>query len=254
MRKYFNIVFLALAIYLNFSCTKKNDSNSEVTGQLYFHLHTNIDNSEVDGYNTIIQSASGRKVSLSLAQMYISNIELVKLDNSVYSVTNKVLLKDFENEAYLIGNVPAGNYKSVRFSIGLNSSTSMKSPVSSDTVFYRPEMWFGNTAQPLGYIFLNIEGTVDTTAKVNEIVPHMMPFSYRIGTISNMKQVILPVNDFSILPNKATYSHIIINYMKIFDGVDLSKISNLSVSDTTANSGALAKQVASNIPSMFGYE
>ena len=254
MRKYFNIAFLVLLTYLNFSCTKKNDSNPEVTGQLYFHLHTNIDDSEVDSYNSVIQSASGRKISLSLAQLYITNIELVKLDGSVYSVSDKVILKDFENEAYFIGNLPAGNYKSVHFSVGINSAVNAKTPVSTDTVFYRPEMWFGNTAQPQGYAFLNVQGKIDTTKKANGSVAQLQPFTYKIGTTANLVNVTLPEQNFTVLPNQQEYVHLIINYFKIFDGIDLSKASNLSVQSPTDNSSAVAKQIVKNISNLFTYE
>jgi len=254
MKKYFNIAFLVLIIYLNFSCTKKNDNNPEVTGQLYFHLHTNIDDSEVDDYNSVIQSAGGRKISLSLAQLYISNIELVKLDGSVYSVSDKVILKDFENEAYLIGNVPSGNYKSIRFLVGLNASTNDKTPIATDSVFNHPEMWFGSAAQPQGFIYLNVQGKIDTTANASGAEAQMVQFAYKIGTTTNIKQVVMPDNNFTVLPNQIEYQHIIINYMKIFDGIDISKAGNLSVQSTSDNSNAVAQKIVNNIPGMFHYE
>jgi hypothetical protein len=225
-----------------------------VTGQLYFHLHTNIDDSEVDSYNSIIQSSSGRKISLSLAQMYISNIELVKLDGSLYSVSDKVLLKVFENEAYLIGNVTAGNYKGVHFTVGLSASDNAKSPAPSDTIFYRPEMWFNTTAQPKGFVYLNVQGKIDTTAKANGTNEQMVSFVYKIGTVENAKQVVMPNQNFTVLPNQIEYVHMIINYMKVFDGIDLSKSENLSTINWVDNTNSVAKLIVNNIPNMFSYE
>ena len=121
MKNIYNITFILLVILVIFGCSKKSDNDSTVTGQLYFHLHTNIDTTEVDDYNSVIQSSNGRKISLSIAQLYISNIQLVKLDGSIYSVAGKILLKVLENETYFVGNVPAGNYKSVIFNVGLGS-------------------------------------------------------------------------------------------------------------------------------------
>ena len=186
--------------------------------------------------------------------MYISNIELVRLDGSVYPVTDKVILKDFDNEAYLIGNVPAGNYKSVHFSVGLNAAVNAKIPVSTDTVFYRPEMWFGSTAQPQGYIFLNIQGKIDTTANASGAEAQMVQFAYKIGTTANIKQVVMPDNNFTVLPNQIEYVHMIINYMKIFDGIDISKAGNLSVQTTSENSNAISQKIVNNIQGMFHYE
>ena len=139
MKKYIFIITLIFVTWFNVSCTKKNSINPVVTGQLYFHLHTDIDSLEVGSYNSVLQSTNGRNISLSLAQMYISNIELVNLDGSVYSVPNQVILKDFENEAYLVGNVPAGNYKSVRFSVGLSEIENAKTPLLAILFFTAPK-------------------------------------------------------------------------------------------------------------------
>ncbi len=254
MKKIYNITFILLTILVIFGCSKKNNNNAEVTGQLYFHLHTNIDTTEVDDYSTIIKSSDGRKISLSIAQLYISNIQLVKLDGSIYPVTGKILLKVFENEAYFVGNVPAGNYKSVIFNVGLDSITNAETPLITDTVLNRPEMWFANVAQPQGYVYLNVEGKIDTTANANCSVEQMVPFIYKIGTQNNVKQVSMPDQNYSVLPNQTEYVHMIINYMNVFNGVDLSKPGNLSVQNISDNSGMLANQIANNIPGMFSYE
>ena len=236
------------------SCSKKDTTVALATGQLYLHLHTNIDTTEVDSYTSIISSSSGRKVSLNLAQLYISNIELVKLDGSLFSVTGKVLLKTFENEAYLVGNVPIGNYKSIRFYVGLDAAINTQSPVSTDSVFYRPEMWFGETAQPMGYSFLNVQGKIDTTVKKNATLDQMVPFTYKIGTSANIIAVSFPDISFSVFAKQDQYIHIIVNYMNIFKGIDLSKPANLSVQTTNDNTTDLAKKIVASIPSMFSFE
>jgi hypothetical protein len=254
MRKYFISIFIAFLLYFNISCTKKNDTASIATGQFFLHLHTNIDTAEVDGYNTVIVSQSKRKISLSIAQLYISNIQLLKIDGSVYPVTGKVLLKVLVNEGYLVGNVPAGNYKSVSFSVGLNSTENNTAPLTSDTVFYHPEIWFGNSAQPEGFVFLNFEGKIDTTTKANGSESQLQPFVYKIRTVSNLSNVSMPEQKFTVLPNQPEYVHIIINYFKIFNGIDLSQPGNLSVQNPSDNSNTVVKQIVTNIPGMFAYE
>ena len=126
--------------------------------------------------------------------------------------------------------------------------------VAGDTVFYRPEMWFGSSAQPQGYVFLNVQGKIDTTALANGTESQMVQFAYRIGTAANLKQVVMPDQNFSILPDQVEYVHMVINYMKIFDGIDLHIATNLHVQSTTDNSTALANQIVNNIPAMFSYE
>ena len=95
MKNNYILVILAFALFINFGCSNRKDIAPEVTGQLYFHLHTNIDTSEVQGYDSITTSSTGRKISLSLAQLYISNIKLVKLGWHHYIQFKQSITKDF---------------------------------------------------------------------------------------------------------------------------------------------------------------
>jgi hypothetical protein len=251
-------LFLSLVIInasLFFGCKKESQTANPSTGTLMFHLHTDIDSLEVEGYNMIDTLSGGRKISLSLAQLYISNIQLVKLDGSLYNVSGAILLKTFEFEPYMVGEVPAGNYKSVRFRVGLDSVTNLKVPSGiPDSLLNKPAMWFGNSAQPQGYVFVNLQGKIDTTAKGNGTEAQMQPFSYKIGTNANYQQVVMPDQNLTVFPNQQEFVHIIIDYMQLLKGIQLNKSSNLSVSSPSDNATALGKAISNNIPSMFHYE
>lgn len=247
------VLFFSLMALIS-SCNKK-ETDPIATGSLYIHLHTNIGTTEVDEYNTVYTNTDGRKVSLSLAQMYISNIQLVKADGSVYAVPNSVILKTKEVEPYFIGKVPVGDYKSIQFNVGLDPSTNQKIPANaSDTILYQPSMWFGNTAQAKGYVFFNLQGKVDTTAAGNGTLNQMMPFVYKIGTDVNYKTVVMPQNKFTVVKDENAYQHIVIDYAKAFDNLKLFKSKNLSVLTQDDNANWPGSQIADNIPSMFSFE
>ena len=89
-------------------------------GKFMFHLHTYIDNSEVDLYDIVYTTLEGRKMSLSMAQLYVSDIQLVKLDGTTVPISGKKILKVFETDTDLVGDVPVGNYKSMTFKVGLD--------------------------------------------------------------------------------------------------------------------------------------
>jgi hypothetical protein len=223
-----------------------------VTGTLMFHLHTYIDEQEVDGYNIAYTTDAGRQISLSLAQMYISDIQLEKPDGTFYYVIDKKILKILDAEAYLIGNVPVGNYKSVKFKIGLPSSTNSENPSSSpdSLILNHPEMWFSNTAQPNGYTFLKVQGTIDTSADMSG---KMYPFTYKIGTNINYTQITMPVQNFTIVANQVQYVHMIIDYSHLFSGISLDS-THLNINTVSDNSLPLATKIVNNIPTMFRYE
>ena len=249
----FTLISIGFSSILISSCNKSTNSGTvNVNGSLFFHLHTNVDTNEVDNYGQVYVLTGGRKISVSMAQMYISNIQLIKADGSVYSIAGLNLLKVQQTEPYALGSVPAGNYQSVRFTVGLDDATNGKTPVANDSTFNQPKMWFGNTAQPQGYIFVNFQGSIDTTKGMNS--SKLIPFSYKIGTSARKQIVQMPIQAFSVDPKQVQYVHMVIDYNKLFTGIDLTKIGNLTVNTPTDNAGALATQISGNIPSMFSYE
>ncbi len=230
-----------------------NNSPAIPTGTLMLHLHTYLDDNEVDLYNIAYTTNAGRNISLSLTQLYISDIQLVKLDGSSYNFSGKKLLKVQEAETYLVGNVPVGNYKSIKFKVGLDAATNALNPSASadSAILKKTEMWFGSTAQPDGYIFMNVQGAIDTSSDLSGTT---VPFVYKIGTNANYKQVTMPDKNFSIIKDQVEYGHIIIDYNKLFSGISLNQSINLLITTASANISAPATTVANNIPLMFRYE
>ncbi|MEI6021090.1 MAG: MbnP family protein [Bacteroidota bacterium] len=241
------------------SCKKKNTATQETSsnnsnGSLMLHFHTNADTNEVDTYDKVYTMTGGRKISVSLAQLYVSGIQLVRTDGSIFDVSGLNILKAMEIEQYLAGAVPSGNYKSIRFNVGLSPNTNTISPTSNDSIFNKPTMWFGNAAQPSGYVFVNFQGKIDTSANANGTVQQMQAFIYRIGTNTHLKDVMMPDQNFSIIPNQTQFLHIVVDYNKLFKGIKLNLLSNLNLYSLSDNAAALSNQIANNIPAMFSYE
>ncbi|MFY9307690.1 MAG: MbnP family protein [Bacteroidia bacterium] len=261
MKTKFSAILLLSALVAGFtSCDKdKGEDPTPVNpvntpkGTFMFHLHTYIGENEVDLYNVPYATQAGREISLSIAQMYISDIQLVKLDGSVLDITGKKILKTFEGSTYVVGDVPVGNYKAIRFKVGLDAATNQLSPSASadSAMLNKPAMWFGSTAQPDGYVFMNVQGTIDTSANMSGM---MAPFSFKIGTDANYTQVVMPDKNMSVVEDQVAFGHIMIDYSKLFTGIQLNQSGNLSVSTAAANSSAAAEAIVSNIPSMFIFE
>lgn len=251
----FNPLILALTCAL--ACTKKSDNLvpfTAPTGMLEFHIHTYVDTNEVE-YDTLyaIGLTGGRKISIKKAQLYISGIQLVKLDGSIYDVANKNLLKVQENEDLLVGNVPVGNYQSVKFHVGLDATTNqMISATLADSVLNKPEMWFGSSVQPDGRISVNFQGNIDTTTAGNGT--DLSPFIYKIGTIGNRKLVSMPTYNFTVTANQTQFIHMTIDYAKLFEGIKLNHQNNLTLLTAANNANSLALKLVGNIPKMFRYE
>lgn len=242
------LLFLCAAIFS--SCNRKKDHPEEQaapTGILMFHLHTYIQDNEVDLYNIPYSTHEGRNISLKLAQLYISDVEIVKLDGSVYSFSGRKFLKILSTDTYLIGDAPVGNYKALRFKVGLSPDINVPNPSDpSDSV-----MWLSTSEPKDGYSFLNVKGMIDTSENMTD---PMVPFAYRIGTNVNYKQVNMPEKSFSIVGGEVQYAHLIADYNMLFRGIKLNDNNNLFIQTAIDNASPLAIKIVNNIPSMFIYE
>jgi hypothetical protein len=208
-----------------------------------------VDTNEVEDYGTEYVVTGGRKINIALAQLYISEIELIKLDGSSVPVSGKVILKKKEVEEFEIGEVPIGNYKTVRFKVGLNSTVNASTPLANDTVLNEPSMWFNTSAQPDGYAFLHFKGAIDTSVAGN--ATKLSAFDFKIGTSAHFHMVTLPEKQFSVSKSGGLV-HFVADYSKLFTNVDLKGL--LFVTDKADNSSALAAIIGDNIMEMFDYE
>ncbi len=241
------------------SCKKDNKSttpkNPVKKGMLMFHLHNYVSENEVDAYGPVYTSDAGRQISLSLSQFYLSGIYLLKEDGSRYDLSGVMIIKTLDKQTYMVAEVPVGTYKTLGFNVGLGSDTSSKSPSTSSTdALNHPEMWFGSTAQPEGYIYFNAQGKVDTTANANGSVADMQSFNYKIGTEAHSVAVVMPQLTLNITEDAHEYAHLIVDYGKLFNGFDLSDPANLHVASKAENTSWIANTISTNIASMFRYE
>ncbi len=241
------------------SCKKKTTVAVEPTptpnnGNVRLHFHTNVDTNEVSTYNNNYIISGGRKISVSVAQLYVSGIQLIKTDGNTIDITGLNVLKLMEVEQYALGSVPPGDYKSIRFSVGLAASTNSLNPAIGDSTLNRANMFFGATAQPLCYVFMNFQGKIDTSNAANNTVAQMRPFTYRIGTNAHLKTITMPDKNFIVTSDQTQYIHIVIDYNKLFTGVNLNTNSNLTVNTVGDNALPLSNTITNNIPLMFRYE
>ncbi len=247
-----NSIFILLCTFslmMTMSACKKKQKN----GTLMFHMHTNIENKEVENYGDTFVLTGGRRIVVKLAQLYISGIQLVKSDGSTIDAPAVNILKVKENEVYTIGEVTAGIYSTIKFNVGLSSSTNASTPGSSDAALNKPEMWFGSSAQPQGFVFVNFQGSIDTAA-IPSVSNTMVPFVFKIGTNAMLRNVQMPALSYTVLADQAVEEHLIIDYAKLLNGIQLNNPNNLTVATAADNTNPVASQIANNISSCFLYE
>lgn len=246
--------FVFVVATLMSACKNDTEDKPSTNGKLAFHLHAAIGDNKVETYGDIFEDEDGRKMKLTLAQFYLSEIELVKTDGSIYKSEGVRILKTQEEDAFEIGEVPAGNYQSVRFKVGLVPAINMLMPSASpdSVILNRSEMWFGSTAQPEGYVFMRVQGAIDTSSQKTGIT--LQPFDIKIGTNAHLIEVKMPDRKFSVLPGSTTFVHMETDYSRLFTGIAINNPGNLTLTTTSANTSTLAAQLATNIAAMFEFE
>jgi hypothetical protein len=251
MKNLYSITLIIFCIAFT-QCKTRNNSEAiqpaSDKGFLTLHLHSVLDSLEIETLDSVYSLSDGKKISVSKAALYISSIMLVKADGSLHPVEGNPILVTTETELYKVGKVPAGNYSSVKFDVGLSVPANTTAPIASDTVLYQPEMWFGKTVNDDGFVFVNFAGKVGFAGKP------MQDFKYRIGTRRNMNTLQTASRSFSIIPNNTFIVHLNVNYAKLFSGIDISQKENLMVTTPLDNASSLAQKIASNISMMFEYE
>ena len=264
--KYLN-VFSLTAIVLVFvffnSCGKKNENPNPVSNSVYsgpkgtlrMHLHNYIGAVQIDEYNITYTTPENRKINVTKAQYYLSNFELVKSDGSIYTINDSIVCKVLDFETYEIADVPVGNYESINFYIGLNDQMNKKLPgTGNSALLNKPEMWFGSTPQPDGYIYFNFEGKIDITANGTGTTSEMQPFKYLLGTSKAFKKITMKEGKFTVSPDQVQFVHLNVDLSQIFKGIDLSKKENLNILNHSDNSSPAATKLIQNMSAMFKYE
>ncbi len=247
-----------MILLLFFSCKKNeqkiDDGGIKVpTGKLWMHLHTYVGLNDIEAYGEEVSDESGRKIQLDFGQYYLTNFELVKLNGEIYSIDTTIVLKTLNQDSYLLGNIPVGNYKQVRFKLGLNTYYSQMQPGDIKTgQLQDTSMWFNSKSFEGDYIYFHTKGMIDTSS---DLTGKMAQFDYKIGTSLNLVTIQLPENNFAIYDGLISYVHLKGNFACLFYGIDLKDENNLKVSDIGENQSKtkLINLLKQNIENSFFY-
>lgn len=263
----FIITFFALALLAG-GCTQVNNSNPQALVGL--HFHTFIDTNLVDPVVYTVEAfpdSLGRVEHLSVAQFYVTNLAFRnKSSQQWYTIPNSIILKRIDNEIYPVGNIPAGTYDAVQFTIGLGNTLNSQTPSyytgnsslpAADSVLSTTEQqaMFGssmagtsNMAAISGYTFMNVQGY--------DSLDHIA-FSYQIGGYGDTVQITLPYGaGFTIAanqPNVLQLIHLEADYGKLLQTLRPINTNN-SNSSFYSIQPAPANSLWQNIIRMFRYE
>ena len=208
----------------NYDADAEEDDGSclyeEDTTTVMLHFHPMVGAQDLT-YNQDY-TVNGRTVQFTKVQFYASKFQFEKMDaTKVEPAENYVLAHPGQMMYSLEGTLDAGHYHGLSFFLGVDSAV--------NTVV-APEDWplghalaatdqnFGYWSWSSGYIFMKLEGVVDTTAAANGTAD--MPFIFHVGTDNLLRTIDLPISKDVEDGDQVMYN-IEVDYAAFLTGIDL---------------------------------
>jgi hypothetical protein len=253
----------ALALVCFCGACKKNDSSDIQpgdTGSIELEFDNVVGTDDLTLNDKTYTNGSGETYTVSSLRYFISNVKL-KADNGTEYVVpaedSYYLINEQDESTHVIEleNVPAANYTSFTFSVGVDNAKAT-SPLSERTGVLDPagEAAGMYRSENDGYIFLKLEGTSPVSGEDNNVI------SYQIGgyggtTGNNYKAVTVNAPSgisAKVRKNKTTSPevHLFADVAKIFDGTTHISLATNPIVDFSAASAA----VGNNYATMFNVD
>lgn len=186
--------FLLLVILSIASC-KKEDS-PEVPpeqGQITLRINNQVAGQALQFGQMIYTNAAGNLYQVDLLKYYISNVRLIRADNSYFDFANYDLINaEVDSTCRIYGSgIPNGIYSKLRFYIGIDDVRNHTGAQDGDLDPVHGMIWTWNT----GYIFFKHEGVFRDSSGSNE------PLLYHLGTDPALALVEIPLSNFQVQGN-----------------------------------------------------
>ena len=173
---------------------------------------------------------------------------MIASDGSEIAIPGLYLLVAPGRRFFNLGKMPVGEYKAIRFDVGVDDSTNQKTD-PSDYPYQHPlglanaDMFHDDI---YGYTFLKMEGLADTTQAATG--QPTAPIDYQILTAPLRRTISLQMN-FTVERNKDLLLNLDAEYANLFNGIDLQH----ELSTSTFTNFMLAEKIANNEVDVFGW-
>ncbi|WP_425146489.1 MbnP family protein [Deinococcus sp.] len=199
-----------------------------------------------------LTTSAGQTIDTTLWQMYFSNVALVRADGGEVPLSGLNLVKldasgPFQNITAFKGNAPAGEYRGVRFDVGvpraLNhvDASTQKAPLGLDVGMF----WAWNP----GYIFSRYEGKATLGNQTMDVALHMGDDKRRLSV--NLADVMKPGTAISV-QNSGAVVNITLDAAKLVaSGLNGKPFDLTDAAYVQVHGGPVADQLYLNLGSAF---
>lgn len=252
-----NIIILLLSSLI-LACTKADEIGPNDKNNLILNFENRIDGTSLALNTGKYKNASNEDFTITTLNYFISNIILEKTDGSELKIEDKYFLvreADAASKILTLSDIPAGNYRNIKFTVGVDSlksiaDISLRNGVLDPASYGSDNMyWSWNS----GYIFFKMEG-ISTLVPAN--AAGLNKFEYHIGGFggkaapapSNITQISLPLaQNAEVRKTVAPEIHLFFDVKKVFDGKSSVKLAETK----SIHSPAAGKPIAANYSNGF---
>ena len=253
------IAIIATA-FLFTSCSNEDDDKETISGQGSITLEfDNVFKTANFAFNTNYTNSNGEVLNVSKLKYIVSNIVLTKEDGSTYVVPKSesyfIIDESIEEaQAITLPNIPAGNYKSVQFGIGVDRIQWELGADGQGDFLAKAQtagmMWSWTG----GYKFVNFEGSYTTPT-------NSTPTNFKVHTGKTMVSGVenynytsinlnFPENEKALVRTSITPEvHLFVDVSKILDGNTV-----INLTDATGGNimgGAKLATITENLNTMI---
>lgn len=227
---------------LLFSCKKENNNPAAAAGEVVIEFDNRAGSNELALFAKYYRTESGDSVKLTTLKYYISNVELVREDGSHYrplGVHQLVDELDDDSHKLHLEDVPAGNYKAIRFLFGVDS---LQCLLQSDTGVFAPAkgMRYSDNSGP---IMLKLEGLYNGNKSMKYWIG-----GWQDHATNAAQHISLSQGSFTVADQRQCAIHLFVDVLSFFKSPNAIKVADKPLIQAL---GADAKKVADNAADVF---
>lgn len=248
MKKLSIILSLSFLVLFALQGCKKNGGGT-ITGN-NMHVHFKVGTADLN-LNQTYQDKNGRNFQISKVQFYLSNLKIELAGGTELEFPNEYMIINSDQMMYSLPDLEAGHYHGLSFDVGVDSASNHSDPAlwpnnhPLSPTNSKQAHWSWNS----GYIFVLIEGLVDTSAAGTGAPTELLEM--HVGTDNMLRSV--SFNAHTDVEEGSPFSmHLEVDLLEVFDQLDLAPESNrvthtmdnMSLAMTIANqfSAAIVKE------------
>lgn len=225
LRSFTLLITGCLALILS-ACKDDADITTPAAGTLDIELDNVVGTAPLVLNTGTYFTPSGQQFTVSTFNYYVSNVKLKKADGTEYVEPESYhLIKetDAASKAFTLSNIPAGDYTSLSFMLGVDSTRNVSGAQAGALDPANGMFWAWNS----GYIYTKLEGSSPQAGGNKQLVFHIGGFKRPHNTI----RTVSPSLNGAILQVRKDRNptvHLTADVLKMFTGPNVINFTTLS--------------------------